>query len=366
MKKLFVALLAAAAVGQVAQAQTDFRHISFDEACTAAKAEGKQVFIDFYTDWCGPCKRMAAQVLPTKEVGDYLNSHFVCLKVNAEKEDGPQLAKRYEVHAYPTFCVIDPATGDKVGDFAGYREGREFISKIEACRDPELRPERLKARYEGGERSPKVVAAYASMAVDSSRDYMAGLAKAQGIVDEYFASLTPGQRVEGDNWFVYTSYRPSYGTERAQFLIDNIAAFGGAKDIREVYDGIYEDKAIRSFSTPEVNQDGGAAAFAAYAADARAKGFGDKLGNMIAFTEQRLKLTPEEYVDYVAANFGKLTPEEQSYMVTRLDGAFNPQTPGQVKKVCEWARSIIGTLPGNAMVWCAYGIDGLENPKKKH
>ena len=44
-------------------AQTEFRHISFDEALTAAKAEGKKVFIDFYTSWCGPCKYMSETIL---------------------------------------------------------------------------------------------------------------------------------------------------------------------------------------------------------------------------------------------------------------------------------------------------------------
>src|SRR5882724_1309085 len=35
-----------------------FRSIAFDAACAAAKSEGKLVFIDFYTTWCEPCKRL--------------------------------------------------------------------------------------------------------------------------------------------------------------------------------------------------------------------------------------------------------------------------------------------------------------------
>ena len=87
---------------------TNFRDLSFDEALAAARAEGKLLFVDCYTTWCGPCKNMAEKVFPQKAAGDYFNPRFVCVKYDMEQGEGVELAKRWEVHAYPTFLIIRP------------------------------------------------------------------------------------------------------------------------------------------------------------------------------------------------------------------------------------------------------------------
>lgn len=54
------------------------------------------VMIDCYTSWCGPCKMMAAKEFPKKEMGDYLNPKSVCMKMDMEKGEGPDVSKRYK------------------------------------------------------------------------------------------------------------------------------------------------------------------------------------------------------------------------------------------------------------------------------
>ena len=38
------------------------------DALSQAKKEGKLVFIDCYTTWCGPCKHLAKEIFPQREV----------------------------------------------------------------------------------------------------------------------------------------------------------------------------------------------------------------------------------------------------------------------------------------------------------
>lgn len=157
MKKLILAF--AALLALPAMAQTNFRSLTLDQAVEQAKKENKLVFVDFYTDWCGPCKVMARDVFPQKKVGDYFNQRFVCIKLNAEKE-GKQDAQTYQVKAYPTFLVLDTDKNVKL-DIKGSMTAETFLSKIESELNPQLSPEAMKKRYDNGERTPDLINAYA-------------------------------------------------------------------------------------------------------------------------------------------------------------------------------------------------------------
>lgn len=72
-----------------------------------AEIENKLVFVDFYTTWCLPCRLMDEEVFPDQRVGDFMNENFINYKVNAEKDNGVNLAFVYEVSAYPTLLFLD-------------------------------------------------------------------------------------------------------------------------------------------------------------------------------------------------------------------------------------------------------------------
>lgn len=106
-----------------------FENMSFDEALKKAKKEGKLVFMDGYTSWCGPCKVMSMNVFTQKQVGDFFNVHFVNLKVDMEKGEGVELCKRYEVTGFPTMFVLNPK-GDVVVKIVGARNAANLLEEV--------------------------------------------------------------------------------------------------------------------------------------------------------------------------------------------------------------------------------------------
>lgn len=76
-----------------------------------AKKEKKLIFIDFYADWCGPCKQMDEQVFKVKAGSDALKG-FITVKQDVDRE-GKNAARKYNVQAMPTLFVID-ANGNPV------------------------------------------------------------------------------------------------------------------------------------------------------------------------------------------------------------------------------------------------------------
>ena len=105
LKLLFVGLLLVAANGLFAQ--ITFTEGTFEEALAKAKAEKKNLFIDFYANWCGPCKVMAAQVFTIPPVGDYFNEHFINCKLDCDAAANKEVVKRYKVESLPTLMFLD-------------------------------------------------------------------------------------------------------------------------------------------------------------------------------------------------------------------------------------------------------------------
>lgn len=133
MKKLilmaFAAILSVTAFAQ--DKGVKFTEGTLLELREAAKKAGKPIFIDVYATWCGPCKALARDVFPNETVGAYMNENFVNAKFDAEKGEGIEIAKAFNVKGYPTVLILNA-------------EGKEITRSLGAPSDPAKFVERIK------------------------------------------------------------------------------------------------------------------------------------------------------------------------------------------------------------------------------
>ena len=88
----------------------------------------KLIFLDAYTDWCGPCKKMSAHTFTDANVAKLFNSKFINLKIEMEKNPiGPEIARKYSVRAYPSLLFID-GDGKIVKYVVGYQTPDQLIA----------------------------------------------------------------------------------------------------------------------------------------------------------------------------------------------------------------------------------------------
>lgn len=85
-----------------------FVEAPWEEVLKTAQTENKVIFLDLYATWCGPCKMLKRDTFTDPEVGTFFNANFINVSLDAEKGEGRMLAKRYELHAYPTLYFLYP------------------------------------------------------------------------------------------------------------------------------------------------------------------------------------------------------------------------------------------------------------------
>ncbi|AZA99526.1 thioredoxin family protein [Chryseobacterium joostei] len=179
MKKL--AILSSLFIGALAWAQgIKFEEGNFASILAKAKKENKLVFIDAYASWCGPCKLMVKNIFPLKTVGDYYNSHFINAKIDMEKGEGVDIAKKYNVKAFPTYLFID-GNGEAVHRTLGYVEEKDFIQFAKDAEDPNKRLTSLKLQFEKGEKDPEFLKNLAGLTMYNDAEF------AGKVLDRYFA-----------------------------------------------------------------------------------------------------------------------------------------------------------------------------------
>ena len=87
----------------------------------------KSVLLDFYADWCGPCKMLAPVV---HEIAEENAGTIKVGKINVDEQ--MELAMRFQVSSIPMLVVFKD--GKAVAKSVGYRPKAEIAAMVEGAR----------------------------------------------------------------------------------------------------------------------------------------------------------------------------------------------------------------------------------------
>lgn len=104
---------------------------SLSASLAQGKLKRRYVLADIYTDWCGWCKRLDRDTFANPQMMSYLNTKWVCAKINAEGSvEGKQVASQYKVSGFPCALVFDPS-GKFIGKLSGYYKPGDYQKALE-------------------------------------------------------------------------------------------------------------------------------------------------------------------------------------------------------------------------------------------
>lgn len=107
----------------------NFENITFKKALEKAKTENKLVFVNVYAVWCGPCKLLKKTTFQSDKVATAINNSFINLDIDAEKGEGVDFSKTYNVKAHPLILIIRP-DGKVEKRILGYMKDNQLLSEL--------------------------------------------------------------------------------------------------------------------------------------------------------------------------------------------------------------------------------------------
>ena len=176
---------------------------TYEEALAKAKRENKFLFIDVYTTWCGPCKKLERETFSDAAVGAVMNEQFISLRLDAENQAESTFFKSYTVAAFPTMFWLNN-DGELLDHYTAFMDGEAFLQYTTKAKDNNFTQKfnALKERWDSGERN-----------YDLYREYVLNMVNkidaksVRGLTEEYVKGLTEEEILSKEGFSVLSGFR---------------------------------------------------------------------------------------------------------------------------------------------------------------
>lgn len=220
MKNIFSAIvclfLTMTALAQNREINFEPKQNTLAQALEKARQQGKTVFVDCYTTYCGPCREMAATVFKTDSVADFFNSTFVNVKLDMLSEDGKRYSGTYAVGAYPTYLLLKP-DGTMQYKFVGGMSADKFMARIREGVNPANGLATMEKTYASGAYSNAFLLEYIKAKVENSE-----YDTARKLSRELTERLSPQEKASREFWYLYSNrYVGGVRTDNFEYLVNH-------------------------------------------------------------------------------------------------------------------------------------------------
>ncbi|HEY8954177.1 thioredoxin family protein [Chitinophaga sp.] len=187
-----------------------FSDNAFEEILHTAQTTGKPIFIDVYTDWCVPCKKMAEEIFPMTAIGDFYNENFINYRINAEAGKGKVIAEKYQVNSYPTYLFLNSA-GELIHQGVGYNADPGIFLQLGHTAvqyaQSNYTIEDWKKRYETNRYNKAFLITYIS-----KLDSLGMVKETESVLDQYVSLLSPAGITQTDVLFILRHLKDAQST----------------------------------------------------------------------------------------------------------------------------------------------------------
>ena len=149
--------------GMLALSQVQFTEVTsmeeMQDARQRASDQQLMMFVDVYATWCGPCKLMDQQVYTDPLVAEYMNAHFVNVRLDGESEYGRIYAAEQQLQGYPSMFIFS-REGEPVSKVIGFTPAEELVTTLSATVENYKLVRKYRTEFERGTIGDEELASY--------------------------------------------------------------------------------------------------------------------------------------------------------------------------------------------------------------